>query len=181
MANYTTAQKVSDYTKGKIAVGDVKTEWLSWADDYIDRYTGLSFSNANAFTDKLDGNDLEWIFTKHFPLLSITSLKIGGTAVETANFKWYSTGRIVLLYSTFTANYQNVEVIGTHGFTSVPGIVEQIATMLTAGTALAAKEANMNVKSKRIGDYSAVYFGADENRIQDQLKVLGKRNSLEGA
>jgi len=178
---YTTAQKVSDYTKGKIAVSDVKTEWLTWADDYIDRYTGLKFGADISFTDKLDGNDLDWIFTKHFPLLSITTLKVGGTEVDSANFKWYPTGKIVLLYSTFVENYQNVEVTGTYGYAAIPKLVEQIATMLTAGTALAAKEANMNVKSKRIGDYSVAYFGADENRVQDQLKILGKRNSLEGA
>lgn len=182
MSNYTTAQKVSDYTKGKIAVGDVKAEWLNWADDYINRYTGLNFFSANPFTDTLDGNDLEWIFTKHFPLLSVTSLKIGGTAVETANFKWYSTGKIALLYATFEVDFQNVEVIGTYGFVSVPGIVEQIATMLTAGICYAAKDGiSPSIKSVRIGDYSATYFGIAESEIEKQLKVLGKRNSLEGA
>jgi hypothetical protein len=179
---YTTAQKVSDYTKGKIAVGDVKSEWLNWADDYIDRYTGLKFGADISFTDLLDGNDLEWIFTKHFPLLSITILKVGGTEVDSANFKWYPTGKVVLLYSTFDENSQNVEVKGTYGFATVPGIVEQIATMLTAGVCYAAKDGfSPDLKSIRIGDYAATYLGIDEGGVEKQLKVLGKKNSLEGA
>ena len=181
MSNYTTAQKVSNYTKGKIAITDVKAEWLDWANDYIDRYTGLNFGSGIAFTDNLDGNDLEWIFTKHFPLLSITSLKVGGAAVDPANFKWYPTGKIVLLYSTFTENYQNVEVIGTYGYATVPKLVEQIATLLTAGTCYAAKDGKSpDVKSERIGDYSVAYFGIAESEIEKQLEILGKRNSLEG-
>jgi len=182
MSNYTTAQKVSNYTKGKIAVTDIKSEWLEWANDYIERFSGLKFSSGIAFTDNLDGNDLEWIFTKHYPLLSVTSLKVGGTEVDSANFKWYPTGRIVLLYSTFTIGNQNVEVIGTYGFATVPGIVEQIATMLTAGICYAARDGiSPDVKSERIGDYSVAYFGIAESQIEKQLKVLGKRNSLEGA
>lgn len=181
MANYTTAQKVSEYTKGKITVLDVKNEWLGWVDDYIDRFTGLKFGDAIVFDIKLDGNDLDWIFIPHYPIQSITLLKIGDTEIDSPDYKFYATGRISLENNYFVKGLQNIQVTGTYGFSAVPGVVEQIATVLTVGICYAAKDGKSpDVKSERIGDYSVTYLGIAEGEMEKQLKVLGKRHSLEG-
>lgn len=170
---YTTAQKVSDFTEGEVVVAEVKSEWIAWAKNFIDRASGLDFDPSIAETDELDGDGTDTLFTKKHPLLTVSSLKINDTPVDAADFVFYSTGRVSLKRGIFTEDFQNVEIIYTHGFAAVPGSVEGLATALVARTALRAKTGQI-VDRAKIGDFSHSVEGkALDKQIEAGMKAVG--------
>src|ERR1700682_2689912 len=67
---YTTSTWVSQVTGGEVLAAEVEDQWIDWAEEEIDRRTNDSFQ-AQDFADVVDGNGLDTIFTRRFPLIEI--------------------------------------------------------------------------------------------------------------
>lgn len=150
---YTTASLVSDATGGEVEIGEVRTEWIQEAMEEIDRRTSMSFRPKN-FTEDMDGNDLIRIFARSFPVLDISEVTINGVVIAPVLYAINRrTGSVTLKDGIFPEGVQNVSLSGVYGYESLPPLIEKIATLIVAKTALSAKNGPL-VDNESIGDFS---------------------------
>jgi len=170
---YTTAALVSQVTGGEVLPEEVEDQWIDWAEQEIDRRTNDCFQAQN-FTDLLDGNGLDTIFTRCFPVLEIFQVSIDDKVLDPSKYVVnFRTGSIRLKDSLFfpgvqnvfvppiTVNMpyvanvfrpgvQNVVVSGIYGYRTVPPLIQKIATLIVAKTALSGKSGAL-VDNESIG------------------------------
>ena len=79
---YTWPELVSAMTGGEVKPEEVRPDWLEWAREEIDRYTGATWQSSN-FVDELDGNGLDTVFTKSYPLIEIFDVRLEGQILIT--------------------------------------------------------------------------------------------------
>lgn len=151
--NYTTSALVSAATDGEIQDYEVRPEWIQEAMEEIDRRTGMCFRPQN-FQDRVDGNRLVRVFTRCFPILEVSRVEMAGAEIPTSDYVVNKrTGSVTLKWGSFDEGYQNVLIEGTSGYDKVPPLIEKIATLIVAKTALSAKNGPL-VDSENIGDFS---------------------------
>lgn len=182
---YTTAFLVSNATDGDIEVGDVLPEWIQQARDEIDRLSGLCF-RATQRTDVLDGNDLDIIFLTCFPILEILEIRVYGELFDKPvggklqRVKLNPrTGSLTRKdYEPWPEGFENIEVDYIYGYRAIPPVVQKIATLIVAKTALSAKYGPL-VDNERIGNWSA---SRSFRKLNDELDgawaALGKRRPM---
>lgn len=150
---YTNAGLVSSATDGEISPNNVRLEWIQEAMEEIDRRTGMCFRPMN-FQDKLDGNGLIRAFARCFPVLEINRVEINESEISISSYVINKrTGSVTLKNGVFPDGYQNVVIEGVAGYVEVPPLIEKIATLIVAKTALSAKNGPL-VDSESIGDFS---------------------------
>lgn len=150
---YTTASLVSAATGGEVLPSEVNPGWIQEAMEEIDRRTSMCFRPAN-FRDELNGNGLIRAFTHCFPILEVTRVEIDGSEVYPSEYAVNKrTGSVTLRDRFFPEGIQNVVIEGTSGYKDVPPLIEKIATLIVAKTALSAKNGPL-VDSESIGDFS---------------------------
>ena len=172
---YTNALLVSKATGGEVPPGDVLPEWIAQAAEEIDRTSGMCFTTRNAI-EALDGNDMAVIFLRCFPVVEILGVTVDGQELDPQDFILNPrTGSLRRCESVWPEGCQNVEVEYIHGARIVPPIVQKLATLLAAKTALSAKNGAL-IDSERIGDYSHT---SSFKKLNDELDrawaALGKR------
>lgn len=76
-----------------------------------------------AVTEKHDGDRTNTILLDNGCVTALTHIKIDGTTVydvtNTADYEWYVVGEIVRKVGYFSRGFKNIEVLYTHGYTSV--------------------------------------------------------------
>jgi hypothetical protein len=150
---YTTASLVSDAIGGEVAIGEIRPEWIQEAMEEIDRRTGMCFRPKN-FNEDMDGNDLIRIFARCFPVLDISQVAIDGNVLPPSRYAVNRrTGSVTLKDGIFPQGVQNVMVAGTYGYDSLPPLIEKIATLIVAKTALSAKNGPL-IDNESIGDFT---------------------------
>ena len=171
---YTFPVLISNITDGEITQEEVKPEWIEWAMGEIDSQTGLSLRSP--FTDKLDGNDLITIFTRKFPLIEVSKVLIGNIEVPPSAYCVNErTGRITLKNDLFPEGCKNITVIGISGYREVPPLIQKIASLLVAKTALSAKHGHL-VDNESIGDFTQTRtFKKLNDELDRAWEALGKR------
>lgn len=173
---YTTADLVSQLTGGEVLASEVVPEWIQQARQEIDRRSGFSFTSLNT-EDVLDGNDLSTIFLCSFPVIEILEITVDGQDIPledvVLNRRTGSLRR--RSRALWPEGYQNIFVSYIHGHRLVPPIVQKIATILVAKTALAAKNGAL-VDSESVGDFTQ---SRSYKKLNDELErawaALGKR------
>jgi hypothetical protein len=179
IVRYTSPDLVSKATGGEIAPEEVLPEWIDAAMEEIESTAGMSFRPV-LFTDVLDGNGQDYAFTRRFPVLAITRLEDEGTEIPSSAYVVNKrTGRITLRNGFFTPGVQNLVVEGTAGMTSVPALVQKIATLLVAKTALSAKNGPL-IDNESIGDFNQTRtFKKLNDELDRAWAALGRRFPLD--
>ncbi|MCG3206065.1 MAG: hypothetical protein KCHDKBKB_02791 [Elusimicrobia bacterium] len=150
---YTNADLVSAVTDGEVQPFEVRPEWIQEAMEEIDRKCGMCFRPVN-FQDKVDGNSLIRVFTRCFPLLEVNRVEVDGADLSPSIYVVNKrTGSVTLKNGVFEEGFQNVVIDGVSGYDKVPPLIEKIATLIVAKTALSAKNGAL-VDSESIGDFS---------------------------
>lgn len=150
---YTNADLVSAITDGEVQPFEVRPEWIQEAMEEVDRKTSMCFRPVN-FEDKVDGNALIRVFTHCFPLLEVTRVEVDGADLAPSNYVVNKrTGSVTMKIGAFPEGFQNVLVEGVSGYNKAPPLIEKIATLIVAKTALSAKCGPL-VDSESIGDFS---------------------------
>jgi hypothetical protein len=151
--DYTSPSLVSAATGGEVLPIEVRQEWIQEAMEEIDRRSGMCFRPLS-FEDKVDGNNLIRVFTRCFPILSISRVELDGAAIPVSAYVINKrTGSVTLKENVFSEGFQNVVIEGISGYDEVPPLIEKIATLIVAKTALSAKNGPL-VDSESIGDFS---------------------------
>jgi hypothetical protein len=171
MANYTTKAKISALTG--IAEADIQTDWLDWADAEIEEAAGEDFGVAASEILKIDGPGSGTLILPKYPILTITKIECDGvewTGAEiTDTFAIYLDEGIIKvkeglnldnvgLDEVFAKGTQNIEITGTFGYTAVPKLVEELATLIVIRI-MREKSLGMTdeITDESIGDYSVKY------------------------
>lgn len=187
MANYTTKTKISALTG--VAEVDIQSDWLSWADDEIDTAAGESFFAAASETLKIDGTGGNTLILPKYPIITITKINCDGVIWEginiTNSFAIYNDEGFIKvreginydnvdLDEVFAKGTQNIEITGTFGYTSVPKLVEELATLIVIRI-MREKSLGMTdeITEERIGDYSVRYRESKYDLIQAISDLFG--------
>lgn len=151
--SYTTPFLVSKATGEEILEAEVLSEWILQAREEIDRKSGMCFLPL-IFTEELDGNGLAAIFTRRFPVIEISKVELDGVELSPSAYRInLRTGSVTLRDSAFPEGIKNVTVTGIYGYRQVPPLVQKVATLLVAKTALSAKNGPL-VDNESIGDFT---------------------------
>ncbi|MCX5784587.1 MAG: hypothetical protein NTX59_02765 [Elusimicrobia bacterium] len=172
---YTTPALVSKMTGGEVPEEDILPEWIEAATEEIDRRSGMCF-RTKQFTNVLDGDGSDAIFLDCFPILEIDSFEIDGDEIQPKDYVLKKATGIIRLKSHLTPyGIANVIVSGIHGYAKVPALVQKIATLIVAKTALSARFEPL-VDSENIGDFSQTRtFKKLNDELDRAWDTLGKR------
>ncbi len=178
---YTNASLVSAATGAEVLASEVRSEWIQEAMEEIDRRTGMCFRPRN-FEDKVDGNGLIRVFTRCFPILEVNQVEVDGSALSPSTYAVNKrTGSITMRANIFPEGIQNVVIEGVSGYAEVPPLIEKIATLIVAKTALSAKNGPL-VDSENIGDFSQ---SRSFRKLNDELdrawEAWGRRGGVDFA
>ena len=130
---------------------------IAAVNDWVESYTGRIFGESKTFTKRIDYDPV--IFLPHMDIQAISSLKING--VEMTNYKWESSGRIVLSlsgksYSGNRRDYGRVEVTYASQYAGdpsvIPAMVKLAAMQLVSDNEN--KEGTQEITQASTGGYS---------------------------
>lgn len=178
--------------------------WIDQADAYIDEFTGTLFDTALESSEIQSYDGRGFVRTDLGPIVSITSIYAdqNGFNAESRDFQLLIEGltasddfyldefdsKMIHFKTSTTGNVpvrgiQNLKITYIHGHASVPALVNELSTLLTAQKVLVAKVSNNTFSSQdsiTIGpiriDKSSVTTGnlmALQNYINDRKKLLG--------
>lgn len=121
--------------------------------------------DVTSFSQTLDGTGKDYVQVSYWPLISVTSLIVGGEAVAPSKFVFGEQGtfdsRAIYLTSgdLFPRGRRNVVVTGTAGYTTPPPEVVQ-AVLETAGRGYQ-KRKRLDETSKQVGGETISYSTKD--------------------
>ncbi|MBI2069452.1 MAG: hypothetical protein HYT79_02540 [Elusimicrobia bacterium] len=172
---YTSAFMVSEITGGEILAEEIELDWISWAADEIARKTGQRF-HVVPFEDVLDGNGLDIVFTLNFPLIQVAKVEMDSQILSPLSYAVnLRTGSVRLRQGIFNPGIRNVVVTGTYGYQNVPPLIQKVATLLVAKTALSAKNGPL-IDNESIGDFSQTRtFKKLNDELDRAWEALGRR------
>ncbi len=155
---------------------DVLTSLLDEYNGDIENFIGVTMINTT-YTESYDGDDTDWIFLEHYPIISVTSLSIDGTAlsiVTDEDFYIYADmGEIKLDSTTFTStNYKNVVFVYVAGYgiarANVPKVLKNALKTWVA-----------RVFKAEVVDFSQQFDESSLAHIKSQMMPWDIRQKLE--
>ena len=169
MTLLTTLADVKTYTGATDTSGDPAiTALISNASAFIERFCNRTFASTS-YTETRNGNNRARMMLNNSPIQSLTSVTIDGAAVP------ISTGPTVGGYTfdshcvylrpgagfdQFDRGVQNVVIVYTAGFTSVPSDVAQACIELIAFKL--AKRNRIDKKSETLGQQQTISFDTSD-------------------
>jgi len=171
MWKYCTKSEVAGFSG--LAESTFADAWSQMVEEYIDEYTGESYSGAATYTESVDGDGInDTIILSHTPIISVTSVSIDGVALQSTDYKVYNSGYIKLVSSVgsaidratgtagaaFPEGQQNVVIVYSGGVVSVPAYVKLAAMLCLAEISVYSEKAGANASlavsraSQRAGD-----------------------------
>jgi hypothetical protein len=134
-----------DFASNALYMGFIQGTLIPQAQKVIDTYVNHCFGSCLG-TFQVDGNSKKTLVLPPMfcPLINVTSVTVNSVDV-TSNIKTYNN---YLKYDdgTFTADEQNVQIVASFGYRSVPSDVEYVCGALCAGVL------REMVRSKRVPD-----------------------------
>lgn len=140
--SYTDQDTINEYLTESYTIPDW---WLSLIDEEIEDRIGTTFGNATPETIVLDGSGENFLDLDKGYIQSISAITIVDEAVDMDNVLIYNDGGYLrfktsddIVTSTdypydsmvFSEGYQNIEITGIFGESSVPLRVKELATLL---------------------------------------------------
>jgi len=161
------------------------TELIDAASAVCESFCGRAFGNA-ARTEVRDGNGEAELFLRVTPVTALTLITIsddfGNSDVFDSSDVRYDvdTGRMTFRMSStqgvFTTGQQNISIVYTGGYTTIPADVQAACILVMRGIyAMSADTGNPGMKSENIGDYS--YTRQDDNDC-NALVIPGSARAL---
>ena len=144
--------------------------------DWMDR----KIVQTTATNEKLDGWFRDEVFTKHYPIISITSLtENDNTLVEDTDFESLGAdllvGRLVRISGTSSTSWavgrRNIKTTYVHGYAAVPD------SLITAATALVVAKYFETVQSGK-GWRGLLSKGVDPNAATTYDKAIWERETI---
>ena len=158
------------------------------ASETIDLYCGRDFGLHEDVTEKHDGNGRERIRLDGYPIISVTSVTLGGTALtEDADYAILDDAGILerIDYGVWTVGKRNLVVVYSYGYSAAPGAIVGIVEDMVAGalTHAARNRATKGASSMSMDGYSVAY--SELSRLMglapEQMQTLDRYRPIGGA
>ena len=171
MAQFTTLLDVKRYlsikdgnTDQDAILGDLIEGASAAVNNYLNRDIMLSDR-----ADSMDGNGKDAMFMRHWPVVSVTSVKVNGQSIPAAPDGYSTTPgfrvedpMLILQGYRFTRGRRNVEVVYSAGYETIP---DELKAIVTETVALRYKERDWTgYSSKSLAGETVAFTLADFSR-----------------
>lgn len=136
MADYCTLSDVKNYLNiTSINSDTLLSSLITSASAYIENWTNRVFSSSSN-TAKFNGNNSHIMMLKDYPIISVTSVKVGNTYYSASD--GMSVGyvaddvAIYLIGAIYEKGYSNIEISYTSGYATIPADIKQVCIDLVA-------------------------------------------------
>ena len=173
--------------ESEAALASLVEDLIEQASDVVDTYCGRDFALHEAVTERLDGNGRERIRLAGHPLVSVTSVTLGSTLLDSASYEVRPGAGILerIDRGVWPAGRRNIAVVYTYGFTTPPAAITGIVEDLVAGalTHAARNRATKGASSMSMDGYSVAYSELSRLMVlaPEQMQALDRYRPIGGA
>jgi hypothetical protein len=173
--------------ESEAALASLTDDLIEQASDTIDTYCERDFALHEAETVRLDGNGREYIRLPGHPLVSVTSVTLGSTLLDSASYEVRPGAGILerIDRGVWPAGRRNIAVVYTYGFTTPPAAITGIVEDLVAGalTHAARNRATKGASSMSMDGYSVAYSELSRLMVlaPEQMQTLDRYRPIGGA
>jgi hypothetical protein len=133
------------------------TEQIELISDTIEAYCRRKFAQASYvqtwYTDDFNYRNPREILPFHFPIISVTTLKVDGVTADSEEYRIHKPTGIIKLLSDFDHSWDELELTFSAGFATIPTIVKSVVYQLV--------EERYNKKKSGV----SLNFGSDVQRV----------------
>ena len=150
------------------------TDLITRATAIIDQYCKRDFNQHTDQTEYYDGDGTYWIFLKHIPVISVSSVYIDDDLVDSDEYVVLTEqGAIRRKEKIWPIGVANIKVTYTYGYASVPDAIKDACTRLVV---------NMFLKTERWDELKGaqgisiaginVNYGPEQPILTDEIKEI---------
>lgn len=157
MADLITLARARQNPQLKDADAELLSALISAASAAVQGYCGREFTSEER-TELHDGDDQQTLILDEYPVTDIDTVKTiddddEETTIAETDYRYRTDGVLVLKYTTFPAGIQNIEVVYTAGYATIPEDLQE-AVVQIAVKLYADASHDPQVAIERLGDYS---------------------------
>ena len=173
--------------ESEAALASLVEDLIEQASGIIDTYCERDFALHEAVTERLDGNGRERIRLAGHPLLSITSVTLGSTLLDSALYEVRPGAGILerIDGGVWSAGRRNLTIVYSYGYATTPPAITGIVEDLVAGalTHAARNRATKGASSMSMDGYSVAYSELSRLMVlaPEQMQTLDRYRPIGGA
>ena len=174
--------------ESEAALASLVEDLIEQASSIVDQYCGRDFALHEDVAERYDGSGRRRLRLKGWPIISVTSVAVGGVALaEGVDYEVLPGGGILERIDglVWPAGLRNVSVVYSHGYVSPPAAITGIVEDLVAGalTHAARNRATKGASSMSMDGYSVAY--SELSRMMglapEQMQTLDRYRPIGGA
>ncbi len=167
------------------ALTSLAADLIEQASETVDLYCGRDFGLHEAVTERYNGNGRERIRLDGYPIISVASVTLGGTPLDSASYEVRPGAGILerIDGGVWSAGRRNIAVVYSYGYaTTPPAIARIVEGMVVAALVATKKRVSVGaVSSISMDGYSVSYDRITGNldltdewtQILDRYRVVG--------
>ena len=174
--------------ESEAALASLTEDLIEQASGIVDQYCGRDFALHEDVAERYDGSGRLRLPLRGWPIISVTSVAVGGTALaEGVDYEVLSGGGILERVdgAVWPPGRRNISVVYTYGFTTPPGAIVSVVEDLVVGalTHAARNVATKGASSMSMDGYSVAY--SELSRLMglapEQMQTLDRYRPIGGA
>jgi len=170
------------------ALASLVEDLIEQASGIVDQYCGRDFDHYANVSERHDGPGRRRLRLKGWPIIAVTSVEVGGTAL-TEGLEYEAVPAPGILERidglVWPAGLRNVSVVYSHGYVSPPAAITGIVEDLVAGalTHAARNRATKGASSMSMDGYSVAYSELSRLMVlaPEQMQMLDRYRPIGGA
>ncbi len=173
--------------ESEAALAALVEDLIGQASDTVDTYCERDFALHEAVTERLDGNGRERIRLAGHPLLSVTSVTLGSTLLDSASYEVRPGAGILerIDGGVWSAGRRNLTIVYSYGYATTPPAIVGIVEDLVAGALAhaARNRATKGASSMSMDGYSVAYSELSRLMVlaPEQMQTLDRYRPIGGA
>ena len=173
--------------ESEAALASLVEDLIEQASDILDTYCERDFALHEAETERLDGNGRERIRLAGHPLVSVTSVTLGSTLLDSASYEVRPGAGILerIDGGVWSAGRRNLTIVYSYGYATTPPAIVGIVEDLVAGalTHAARNVATKGASSMSMDGYSVAYSELSRLMVlaPEQMQTLDRYRPIGGA
>jgi hypothetical protein len=173
--------------ESEAALASLVEDLIGQASDTIDTYCERDFALHEAEAVRLDGNGRECIRLPGHPLVSVTSVTLGSTLLDSTTYEVRPGAGILerIDGGVWSAGRRNLTIVYSYGYATTPPAITGIVEDLVAGalTHAARNRATKGASSMSMDGYSVAYSELSRLMVlaPEQMQTLDRYRPIGGA
>ena len=174
--------------ESEAALASLVEDLIEQASGIVDQYCGRDFALHEAVNERYDGSGRLRLPLRGWPIISVTSVAVGGVALaEGVDYEVLPGGGILERVdgAVWPPGLRNVSVVYSHGYVSPPAAITGIVEDLVAGalTHAARNRATKGASSMSMDGYSVAYSELSRLMVlaPEQMQTLDRYRPIGGA